>query len=280
MPLSEQAGEQAGEQAIEPTGEPTIDAAPFDPQASLPGASRVQQVMRGVVSMIREKGLKVGDQLPSEVQLSRDLGISRPVIREAFGALAALGVVDVGSGRRPRVAAVNAFPMVMTIDHALHTGQVTFVQIWEVRRRLEMGTAAMATLHRTDEQAQRILALVDGMAACPPSSPALTRLDIEFHAAVASASGNFLFEQIAISFHPLMERAVPLAWATRTTEENRLDMLNKHRQVAAAIAARDPAAAEQAMARHFDQTIADLVSAMELQDAALRSAPPAAADAG
>lgn len=254
-----------------PLSEPTFDATPSDPQTALPGASRVQQVMRGVVTMIRENGLKVGDQLPSEVQLSRDLGISRPVIREAFGALAALGVVDVGSGRRPRVAAVNAFPMVMAIDHALHTGQVTFVQIWEVRRRLEMGTAALAAIHRTDDQAHRILALAEGMAACEPGTPALTRLDIDFHAAVASASGNILFEQIAVSFHPLMERAVPLAWATRTTQENRIDMLAKHRQVADAIVARDPVAAESAMARHFDQTIADLVGAMALEDQTLRA---------
>lgn len=227
-------------------------------------ASRVQRVMRAVVALIREQGLKVGDQLPSEVRLSQELGVSRPAIREAFGALAALGVVDVGNGRRPRVAAVSAFPVTMAIDHALNTGQVTFTQVWDVRRRLEMGKAALAARHRTPEQARQILDIAQAMQECQPHSAAMTELDIAFHAAIATASGNILFEQIAAAFHPLMERAVPLAWSTRATDESQKDILARHMALARAIADGDPVAAEQLMDLHFDRSVGAILSTAAL----------------
>ena len=253
------------------SSEPTVGAL----AGSGDGVSRVQRVMRDVAAHIRKGGLKVGDQLPSEIQLSQALGVSRSVIREAFGALAALGVVDVGNGRRPRVAAVNAFPMVMTIDHALHTGQVTFAQVWDVRRRLEMGTAALAARHRTPEQAERIVGLARAMADCEPRSKELTRLDIAFHAAIAAASGNILFEQIAAAFYPLMARAVPLAWSTRMTPSSQADTLNQHARVAQAIADGDPQAAEAAMGLHFDQSILATLSTAALPEPDEDAAVPA-----
>ncbi len=229
-------------------------------------ASRVQRVMSRVVDKIRDEKLRVGDQLPSEVQLSKEFGFSRPVIREAFGALAALGVVDVGAGRRPRVAAVSSFPMTVAITHALNTGQVTFSQVWEIRTRLETAAAALAAERRTTEQAAYIMALSQEMAACDPNSPEMTRLDVDFHRSIAEASGNLLFEQIAASFQPLMMKAVPLAWSTRKTEADQADILERHRQVALAIANRDPAAAETAMRDHFDDSIAALLQGEKIDE--------------
>ena len=45
----------------------------------------------------------MGDPLPTEAGLADELGVSRTVVREALRALAALGVVDLGNGRRARV---------------------------------------------------------------------------------------------------------------------------------------------------------------------------------
>ena len=55
-------------------------------------------------SMIRERHLKAGDQLPSQRELSNDLGVSRPSLREALSMPETLGVVSVQPGRGVVVA--------------------------------------------------------------------------------------------------------------------------------------------------------------------------------
>jgi len=59
------------------------------------------------------------------------MGVSRTVIREAVRGLSVLGIIDIGNGRKPRVAAATAFPFVMSLAHATQTGQITVEQIWK-----------------------------------------------------------------------------------------------------------------------------------------------------
>src|SRR3546814_3210097 len=69
--------------------------------------SLVDRAVDAVRDYIRIHDLKVGDTLPGEGSFATELGVSRPVMREAFGALTALRLVDVGNGRKPRVAAID-----------------------------------------------------------------------------------------------------------------------------------------------------------------------------
>jgi GntR family transcriptional repressor for pyruvate dehydrogenase complex len=228
-------------------------------EEGLPGETRVQSVIRRVVSHIREGKLKVGDQLPSELTFAQDYGVSRPVVREAFGALAALNIIEVANGRRPRVSAINASVMTMSLDHAVRTQQVSVQEVWEVRRNLEAQTASLAASRRTAAEAASILALAHRMREVAPGSPELVRLDIDFHNAIALASRNLLLTQIIASFEPLMERAVPVAWSTRQTAEQRENVLVRHMALAQAIADQDPAGAVLAMDQHFDRAITPLL---------------------
>ena len=86
-----------------------------------------------------------------------------------------------------------------------------------------------------------------------------TEDDIEFHLAIAEASGNALFNQIVTSFVPLMRVAVPQAWKTRQTADEKADILDRHRRLAWAIANRDPEEAARCMASHFDEAIGVLL---------------------
>lgn len=221
------------------------------------GGSLVDQAMRRVREHIRVNDLKVGDKLPGEGDFAAELGVSRAVMREAFGALAALRLIDVGNGRRARVGAIDGSVMATSIDHAVTTAQISTGDVWDVRRTLELRTAGRAAESRTDEQARQIIVHADAMVAAGDELTTLISHDIAFHQAIAAASGNPLFFQIVRSFEPLMRTAVPAAWRTRETERERTAILALHRQLADTIADRDPQAAEVAMDQHFDQSIAD-----------------------
>jgi GntR family transcriptional regulator, transcriptional repressor for pyruvate dehydrogenase complex len=223
------------------------------------GGSLVQRAMDAVTGHIRAENLRVGDTLPGEGHFAATLGVSRAVMREAFGALAALRLIDVANGRRARVGAMDGAVMAASLDHAVSTAQISVSEIWDVRRTIEQRTAELAAEARTDEEADRIVALAEAMAAERGDLEAMTRHDIAFHEAIAAASHNALFVQILASFGPLMEVAVPTAWRTRTATMRRDTMVERHLAVARAIKNRDSIAAAMAMGAHFDTSIGDLL---------------------
>lgn len=220
--------------------------------------SLVERAMDMVRDYIQTHDLKVGDTLPGEGSFAAELGVSRPVMREAFGALAALRLVDVGNGRRPRVGAIDGSVMAASMGHAVNTAQVSLAHVWEVRRTLELRTAELAAQNRSEEQARAILSAAHGLSV-EHDEEARTNADTLFHQTIAAASGNPLFYQIVRSFEQLMAAAIPKAWSGRTTAEEREETLALHREVAEAIAARSPERARAAMESHFASSIGEML---------------------
>ena len=223
------------------------------------GKSLVAQAMDSVKAHIRERRLRVGDTLPGEGFFAEQLGVSKAVMREAFGGLAALKLIDVANGRRAKVGALDGSVIAASLDHALSTDQIKVADVWDVRRTIEMRTAALAARNASATQAARIVALAQAMGQDDQPHEQTTEDDIDFHLAIAEASGNALFNQIVKSFVPLMRVAVPQAWKTRRTPDEKADILARHKRLAWAIANRDPDEAAEAMAAHFDDAIGSLL---------------------
>ncbi len=225
-------------------------------------SSLVDKAIQAVTGYMREERLTVGDPLPGEAHFATLIGVSRPVMREAFRAMAALKLVDVGNGRRPRVSAVDGTVIATSLNHAVNTAQITVPQVWDVRRTLELRTAGLAAAHRTDDEAVRILSLAKAMIAHAGDMDKVTHFDIAFHQAIAAASHNALFVQIISSFGGLMENSIPAAWSTRETDEEREASLGRHHDLAQAIADRDVANAQRLMDAHFDESVKTILESM------------------
>ena len=220
--------------------------------------SLVEQAVSRVRDHIRQDNLKVGDALPGERAFADQLGVSRAVMREAFSTLAALKQIDVGNGRKARVAAIDGSVLSTLLDHAVVTAQASAADIWDLRRTLELRTAELAARRRTDLEARTIVAHAEAMVAAFGDIDRLTRHDIAFHQAITKPSGNMLFYNVIRSFEALMNVAVPTAWHSRATTEPRRTALEQHRALAQAIADQDSATAVAEMDRHFDTSIGDL----------------------
>lgn len=227
------------------------------------GGSLVQTAMQAVTTHIKQNNLRVGDTLPGEAYFAQALGVSRAVMREAFGALAALRLISVANGRKPRVGALDGAVIATSLEHAISTAQISVPDVWDVRRTIEQRTAALAAQSRTDAEAREIVTLAEAMERDYQDQTKLTAHDVAFHNAVARASHNALFVQIVASFAPLMEVAVPVAWRTRVAKKQKQLMLDRHHAIARAILERDPAAAAAAMVLHFDTAIGDLLKASD-----------------
>jgi GntR family transcriptional repressor for pyruvate dehydrogenase complex len=221
----------------------------------------VESAARAINDRIRRDRLRTGDPIPSEAGLAAEFGVSRTVVREAFRALATLGVIDLGNGRRARVGAIDKDVLGLVLDHAVHTDQATIQQIYDVRRTIEMRTVALAALRRLDEEAQAILAHAAAMREAFSRPDEAMEHDIAFHSAVAVASRNPLFALIVGSFSVVTRQTWRIGWESRSTDAERLANVESHARIAAAIDAREPRVAQAAMAEHFDNSVKALLSA-------------------
>ncbi len=221
----------------------------------------VDNAMRAINQRIRAERLRVGDPVPSEAGLAVEFGVSRTVVREAFRALAALGIINLGNGRRARVGTIDKDVLGLVIDHAVHTDQVSIQQIYDVRRTIEMRTVALATLRRSEPEAEAINAHAFAMRRAFSRPDEAMEQDIAFHTAIAVASRNPLFALIVGSFSVVTRQTWRIGWDSRSTDAERLANVECHARIAAAIHAREPRMAETAMAEHFDNSVKALLSA-------------------
>ena len=222
-------------------------------RATPPVEGSVEQVIAHIRELIEAGRLGPGDRLPAERELALKIGVSRPTVRAGLHALAAMGVVQSrhGSGTFITAGPPALVSGPLTFQAALHG--FTREQMYEARRLLEVGAAQMAAQRATPEHLATLADHVTGLFASLDDPQRFLVYDIDFHRAVAAASGNpivaALVEMIAALYYK--QRRVT---AERATDRNLRDAAEAHQRIYRSIRARDAAAAGQAMADHLTRS--------------------------
>ena len=107
-----------------------------------------ERVTQYLVKHIHDNDLKPGDRVPSEVQVSGELGISRGVVRQAYHALRTAGILEIAMGRSPRVGEVSNAAFTPLFLHALSTEQVSVEDVLELRFAIETRAVELAATQR------------------------------------------------------------------------------------------------------------------------------------
>jgi len=222
-----------------------------------PAQKLYQQIARKIAAAIAGGHYASGDKLPSERELAEDFGVSRPTIRDAMIALEFQGLVEARQGSGVYVSAAPQNP-----EYAAET-EVSALELAEAQRLFEGEACALAASTITDEQ----LALLDRSAASMAGnivSEDIERLEREFHLAIAHATGNAAIEAGVEDLWTLRQQS-PLCAATlrRARIGSGGDILAEHRKIVAALRARDPKTARQAIHAHLTLLINDLLALAE-----------------
>jgi DNA-binding FadR family transcriptional regulator len=215
---------------------------------------RVSQVAGDLERAILAGELATGEQLPSERELSARLGVSRSVVREALHRLASLGLVKSIHGSGTRVQAPESKQVTVGYRRLLTSPGYRLEDLGEVRLPLETAIAAAAALRRTDEHLARLEKTQEVLGNARRSLAAQVRADLDFHATLAEASGNPLFQVILAPIHELL---IESRW--RTLTQYGADLAWRHHaRILAALRDRNPAAAEKAMRDHLQANLQHL----------------------
>ncbi|MGA0614257.1 FadR/GntR family transcriptional regulator [Paracoccus sp. KR1-242] len=230
-------------------------------QESAETGDLVSAAIGAITRHIRANELAPGDRLPSEATMSRELSVSRTVVREAFRSLAAMRLIDLSAGKRATVAQLDDGAMSLMIDHGVHTAQISINQVYDVRRTIETRTATLAALRRTDAEAAVILGHARAMQENFGDADKVMECDLAFHLEIARASRNPIFAIIVGAFQGVSRQTWPIGWRSRASDADRQAMNSIHVALAEAIAAGDPQTAAALMTRHFDESAKALLAA-------------------
>ena len=208
-----------------------------------------RQIADQIRTLIKSGEYRAGARLPPERDLAKQLGVSRPSVREALIALEVEGLVEVriGSGIYVQDAA---------IADAADEGDTTAGPFELIRARyvIESECAALAAKSAKKPQMQAIAEALAAMEHDVTSKHPAQDGDRQFHMRIAEATGNSALVAV-----------VRMLWDERTGPlykqlENHYDTpslwehaMTEHRAVYKAIAVRDANAARTAMQRHLNQ---------------------------
>ncbi|MHC8405983.1 FadR/GntR family transcriptional regulator [Pseudomonas sp. TMB3-21] len=113
--------------------------------------SLVDQALDQLRLRINQGAWVVGQRLPTEPELSAELGISRNTVREAMRVLAFSGLIEIRQGDGSYLRAV-----VDPLDTVKALSRCTAEQARETRHILEVEAIGLAALRRTDEDLQAL----------------------------------------------------------------------------------------------------------------------------
>lgn len=216
--------------------------------------SRTERVIEAISAMVRDGRLQPGDRLPTEAELSAELGISRTPLREGIRALSLLGVLESRQGDGTYVTDLDADslfrPLQLASDIASRTKPL---DVLAARRVLEVEAAGLAarTL-QADLLApawQALAAASEVLETTPIDHEAMMVHDLAFHRAIAQASGN---EVIAALLDALGSRTMRTRLAREQAETGVSSRTHaEHLAIMRAIEDREPERARAAMAVHL-----------------------------
>jgi GntR family transcriptional repressor for pyruvate dehydrogenase complex len=206
----------------------------------VPRRGAVAGVQARLQEQITAGDYKPSERLPSESELCRAFGVSRPVIREALMSLQALGLTTSQPG-------IGTFIVSDSVRVPLLLGRYSPAHVREVRRCIEIPAVRLSAERRTDRDIGEIAGMLARMD--DADNPAYrNQLDASFHIAIAHASGNPLIVKLVEDLRSVLEEHSLVAARRRY---RRGAASQEHRAIYEAIVERDPDAAAAAMEAHL-----------------------------
>jgi DNA-binding FadR family transcriptional regulator len=213
--------------------------------------SLVPEVHTRVQEYIVDNNLQPGDRLPSEAWLASQMGVGRPLMREALRGLEAVGLIETrkGVGRFVRAFEVESYLGHFTADFLVRS--FSEKDLAETRCLLEIASVSGAVEQLTDEDCDLILKYLGDMRVSFEQGVTDTDADLGMHRVIMSRADNTIIAALLDAVYSL---TIAGGARLQRSEERGLQDLQEHEMIAAAAIRRDGPAARDALIAHFETT--------------------------
>jgi len=210
-----------------------------------------------VFSFLREQllegSIRNGDRLLPERELALQLGVSRPIVREALRGLSMMGVVEI----RERVGTVVCQPDVSVLADvfAFSLAQVpdAIDDVMQARIALECQAIRLACQRATTADIERMREALDAIEATVNDAAGGGLADFDFHLAMVRASRSDTIVQLYGAMATLLTRSHRdrRKLVGGQNETIKRTVVEDHRRLLEAVIEGDEDRADQALRQHF-----------------------------
>lgn len=150
--------------------------------------SRVDQVEKNLRIYLKNQGFKPGDNLPTELELSKVMNVSRNVIREALSRFKMLGLISSNNRKGVRLEKINLFSTLERILDPEIIDESTLHELFELRIMLEIGMADALFRNITTQDIKTLKEIIHSYEVLGLSSK--VDYEISFHSYLYNISKN------------------------------------------------------------------------------------------
>lgn len=212
-------------------------------------------VMKELLKMIEDGTFKEGEQLPNELVLAEQMGISRTTLREAKNNLVSMNILTKHRGRGTFVVDRHARQeMRQEIDN-LNYDQARLAALYELRTMMEPDIAFLAAEKATDEELKKIARIQDELEAAGDENIQVMELNGAFHDAICEATHNEFVIKIFKNINQAIRNNFDVSGGESVATER---ALRSHRLIVSFLKLRDGTGARDAMELHLKESMEEL----------------------
>ncbi len=207
------------------------------------------KIVNSLLALIKQKRLLPGNKLPPERELAQIMNVSRPSLRAALQALATMNVIEIHPGSGAYVSGLEPERMVQHLDFIFALDESSVLQLFDVRRTLEVRTATLAARSITDEEIAELEAHLYAWDSALDDDER-EEADREFHRCIAGASRNPLLHRFVSIVTELGKESRCRSYSLPAAIDNTRD---EHRAIVEALCRHNAEEAQQAMLNHLQE---------------------------
>jgi len=206
-----------------------------------------------VEKMIIEKKLVIGEKLLPEITMAEEFGISRNILREALKILKERGLIELRSGDGAYAAEPEIGILKDMLKRFLSFENITVKNLFEFRQAIEIAACGLAAENHTNEDIEIMKNILKEMEAAYEDHKAWCSFELDFHLAVAKASGNPLFFAFLSSISQLLFDSFYKGHQSQK-KEGMEEGIKGHRKIINAIRSKNKKDAEIVMSNYLERS--------------------------
>ena len=206
-----------------------------------------RQISNVLINCINTGQFAPGDMIPSERDLSKQLGVSRSSIREALIALEITGWIEIRTGNGVYVS--NPLPQ-QPVVHSEE--EFSLGSLIKARQIYECTMAELAALNGTDEQRKKLVEINQELTQRNINNDAFLEQDRRFHLMISEMTGNeVLRDMMEYLWDKRNSRRFVRLESHYSDSDFAREMNTDHQRITDAILAGDAPGARAAMQGHL-----------------------------
>jgi GntR family transcriptional repressor for pyruvate dehydrogenase complex len=209
-------------------------------------------ILDQIKDLLVTDNLKVGQKIPSEIELSQSLGVSRSSLREALKILSVLGMLESKTGegtiiRKAEPENLKSLMSLVAVSRGLDT-----VELFEIRMILEMHSASLAANRRNQEDLNTIKKYLTQMDSEHVNQETEAASDYSFHIAIVETSKNSILVMLMELISGLLGEQIKETRKKLSSSSKFMEKIqNQHWKIYEAIKEENPEKSHEAMLEHL-----------------------------